>query len=182
MKAFLVAGTAALLALAAGAPALALSGQCFWDQLEPPTREALLDGYQRLGPQVLDRVFISDRELQAIDARCGAAAVDGELKERLLAAVAFEHGSAVFLKGWLHWSDADIQAAWSRLRPEETGLLRRQAQGALAGAPPANEDLSEAVEAFLGRDPDREDSGLADQVRGYLTSRAMREAIERRQS
>ena len=182
MKAFPVAAAAAGLALAGGAPALALSGQCFWDQLDPPTRGALLDGYQRLGPDVLDRVFISDRELRAIDTQCAAASVDGELKERLLAAVAFEHGSAVFLKGWLQWSDADLQAAWSRLRPEQTGLLRRQAQAVLSGAPPSNEDLSEAVEDFLGRDPGRLDPGLADQARGYLTSRAMREAIERRQS
>jgi hypothetical protein len=176
-----LASSAALL-VAGASPAMALSGQCFWDQLEPPTRSALLEGYQRLGPQVLDRIPIDQRELAAIDARCAAQGAQEELKDRLLTAVVLEHGSAVFLKGWLRWDDAAIQGAWSRLGPEEIGLLRRQAQGALTGAEPADVDLSRAVGAFLGRDPSREDPGLLDQVHGYLTSRAIREAIERRQS
>jgi hypothetical protein len=168
------------LALAAAEPALALSGECFWSHLEGPTRRALLDGYQRQGPEVMDRVFIADRELQAIDAQCEAASVDDAVKERLLAATVFEHGSAVFLKGWLRWGDGELQQAWSRLRPEQAGQLRRQAEAAVSGAPPSNEELFGPIGAFLGRDPGREDPALVDQVRGYLTSRAIREATERR--
>ena len=51
-----VSVVAAGLLLAAAQPAFALSGQCFWSHLEPPTRSDLLEGYQRQGPQVLDRV------------------------------------------------------------------------------------------------------------------------------
>jgi hypothetical protein len=181
LLAILAASASAGLLLAAASPALAISGQCFWNQLEPPTRGALLEGYQRLGPQVLDRVPISERELTAIDVQCGAQDAPGDLKDRLLTAVVLEHGSAVFLKGWLHWDDQAIQDAWSRLGPEAISVLRRQAQAVLAGVPPEDADLSGAVGAFLGRDPSREDPGLVDQARGYLTSRAMREAIERRQ-
>ena len=166
------------LVLSAASPALAMSGQCFWDRLEPPTRNALLDGYQRLGPEVLDRVPVSDRELAAIDAACGPG--PDALKERLLSAVVFEHGSAVFLKGWLRWDDMALQAAWNRIPPEAAGALRRQAEAALSGAPPGGEDsVMGAVGAFLARDPASQPPGLVDQVRGYLTSRAMREVIER---
>ena len=103
--AILASAASASLLLLAASPALALSGQCFWDQLEPATRGALVNGYQQQGPQVLDRVFVSDRELRAIDEQCGAGSAPGELKDRLLAAVVFEHGSAVFLKGALHWDE-----------------------------------------------------------------------------
>jgi hypothetical protein len=177
-RATVLASAAAGLLLLAGSPALAMSGQCFWERLEPPTRGALLDGYQRLGPEVLDRVPISDRELAAIDAACGPG--PGALKERLLSAVVFEHGSAVFLKGWLRWDDMAIQAAWNRVGPQAAGALRRQAEDVLSGAPPAGEDaVTGAIGAFLGRDPAAQPPGLVDQVRGYLTSRAMREVIER---
>jgi hypothetical protein len=178
MKAFPLAVFSALLAVAGARPALALDGQCFWSHLEEPTRRQLLEGYQRLGPQVLDRVLISDREIQSIDAQCGGASADPQLKERLLSAVIFEHGSAVFLKGWLRWDDQAIQGAWSRLGPDQSARLRRQADGVLRAAPPPEEDLSGAVGAFLGRDPAGVDPAVADQVRGYLISRAMREAIE----
>jgi hypothetical protein len=180
MKALPVAVAASLLAVFGAGRALALSGQCFWSHLEEPTRRDLLEGYQRLGPGVLDRVYISDREIQSIDAQCAAAEADPALKERLLSAVVLEHGSAVFLKGWLRWDDAAIQGAWSRLGPDEADRLRRQASAVITGTEPANSDLTGAVGAFLGRDPGREDPGLVDQVRGYLTSRAVREAIERR--
>ena len=181
MKHFVILSGLAGASLMLGArPALALNGQCFWSHLEPATRSALLDGYQRLGPQVLDRVFVSDRELDAIDSQCGADRGDDALKERLLAAVTFEHGAAVFLKGWLRWDDGALQGAWTRLGPEQTARLRRQADAILTGAPSADDDLHDAIGAFLQRDPAREDPALVDQLRGYLTSRAMREAIERR--
>ncbi len=180
MKSVLVLAAGAVLALAAGGPALALTGECFWSHLEGPTRRALLDGYQRLGPQVLDRTPIADRELQAIDAQCEADRVDEAIKERLLTAVVLEHGSAVFLKGWLRWSDHDLQQAWIRLRPDEATLLRRQAEAVVSRLPGADPDLRGPIGSFLGHDPAREDPALVDQVRGYLTSRAVREAIERR--
>jgi hypothetical protein len=180
MRAFAISATAAALALGAASPALALSGQCFWSHLEVATRQNLIDGYQRLGPQVLDRVFISDREFSAIDAQCGADRAEPSVKERLLAAVTFEHGSAVFLKGWFRWDDQTLQGAWMRLTPGQAAQLRGQAEAALSAAQPGGDDLRGAIGSFLGRDPDREDPAVIDQVRGYLTSRAMREAIERR--
>jgi len=171
------AATAGLLLIAAG-PSWALSGQCYWSRLEQPTRDALLQGYQRLGPQVLDRVPVSDRELADIDAACGPGPED--LKDRLLSATVLEHGSAAFLKGWLRWDDDAIQAAWARIDPEQAEQLRRQADAVLARSAPSDESLSRAVGEFLGQDPDRQAPGVVDQVRGYLTSRAIREAIERR--
>jgi hypothetical protein len=168
-------------ALVLGAqPALALNGQCFWNQLDPTTRGALVNGYQRLGPEVLDRVLISDHELDAIDRQCADGRGDDALKERLLSAVTLEHGAAVFLKGWLRWDDGALQDAWTRLGPEQKARLLRQADASLTGAAAGDDDLREAISTFLQRDPAREDPALVDQVRGYLTSRAMREAIERR--
>jgi len=179
-RALLALAFASAALTASAGPALALSGQCFWSHLEVPTRQNLLDGYQRDGPAVLDRIAISDRELASLDEQCDARSVDPSIKERLLAATVFEHGSAVFLKGWLRWDDGAIQAAWLRLSPEQAAGLRRQAEGVLAGQPPdPSGNLGGATGAFLGRDPSREDPALIDQVRGYLTSRSMREAIER---
>ena len=176
--AILAPAVSAGLLLLAAQPASAMTGQCFWQQLQAPTRQALLDGYQRLGPQVLDRVQISDRELGAIDSACGPG--PDALKERLLSAVVLEHGSAVFLKGWLHWDDAAMEAAWSRLSPDQARLLRRDANAILAGEQPADQSLTDAIGEFLDREPGRDSAGVVDQVRGYLTSRAIREAIERR--
>jgi hypothetical protein len=166
-----------VLLLMAG-PASALSGQCFWNQLQALTRGALVQGYQRLGPQVLDRVQISDGELAAIDSNCGPG--PDALKERLLSAVVLEHGSAVFLKGWMHWDDQGIQQAWGRIDPDQSQILRGQAEALVAGAQQPEQSLSRAIGEFLGHDPERDEPGVADQVRGYLTSRAIREAIERR--
>lgn len=165
-----------LLLLLAG-PGWALDGRCFWNQLQPMTRGALLQGYQRLGPQVLDRVPIGDAELSAIDANCGPG--PDALKERLLTAVVLEHGAAQFLKGWMRWDDAAIDAAWARIDPEQAERLHRQARAVVDGGPQADESLSRAIGQFLDRDPDQLDPGVADQARGYLTSRAIREAIER---
>lgn len=182
MKPVLVLVAGALLALSAAEPALALTGECFWSHLEGPTRRALLDGYQRQGPEVMDRVFISDRELQSIDAQCEAGRSDDGVKERLLAATVFEHGAAVFLKGSMRWSDQDLQQAWSRLKPDEASQLRRQAEAVISGVQGADEDLRGPIASFLGRDPGGEDPALVDQLRGYLTSRSIREAIERRRT
>ena len=159
-------------------PRPALSGECFWRHLERPTRAALLQGYQQLGPDVLDRVFISDDEHRAIDEACQAArGADPSTKQRLLAAIVVEHGAAVFLKGRLRWQDEDIQAAWRRLDPEARSRLRREADAALGPRAPGPDDIEGLAEVFLG--PAAQDTSALDQAKAYLTSRAVREAIER---
>ena len=167
------------LGLAAAPAAQAMTGACLWDHLRSETRNALIRGYLRDGPDVLDRVYVSDEEFDAIDSACDGRRTDERLKERLLAAVVFEHGSAVYLKQRLGWRDDDIQRAWERMAPDSLAMLRRSADTILDEMDPINDELSSPVRAFLGTHPD-EDPPLADQARGYLTSRAMREAIERR--
>lgn len=167
------------LTLAAATSARAMTGACLWDHLRPETRSALIRGYLRDGPDVLDRVYVSDQEFDAVDTACEGRRTDERVKERLLAAVVFEHGSAVYLKQRLGWRDDDIQHAWERIAPDGLAMLRRSADTILEEKDPINDDLSGPVRAFL---PPRQndDPPLADQARGYLTSRAMREAIERR--
>jgi len=173
-------GLAGLVFLAAR-PAMAMSGACLWGQLRPETRSALIGGYLRDGPDVLDRVYISDAEFDAVDRTCdGSHRTDEALKERLLSAVVFEQGSAVYLKQKLGWRDGDIQAAWERIAPDHQAMLRRSADTILANRDPINDDLSGPVRAFLGPRTADSDPALADQARGYLTSRAIREAVERR--
>ena len=169
------------LCLVAARPAMAMSGDCLWDHLRPETRTELIRGYMRDGPDVLGRVFISDAEYDAVDTGCdGSRRAEERTKERLLAAVVFEHGSAVFLKQRLGWRDGDIQSAWDRILPADQARLRRSADTILSERDPIEDDLSAPVRAFLGGRRADDDASLADQARGYLTSRSMREAIERR--
>jgi hypothetical protein len=58
---------------------------------------------------VLDRPHQRPR-VRGHGRRLRAAQVPDPVKERLLA-VTFEHGPAVFLKGWLKWGDGDLQRA-----------------------------------------------------------------------
>ncbi len=170
--------TAAAAGLAA-TPSHAMSGDCVWGQLAPATRDAMIQGYLRNGPDVLGRVFVSARELEDIDANCASTAVPDDLKDRLFSAVVLERGAAVFLKQRLGWRDEDLQDAWERMAPHERAALRRGADAILQGERPAD-DLSDAMRAFLGDSPALDDPKAIDEVMGYLTSRAIREAIEQR--
>ena len=163
------------------APALAMDGACVWDHLQPATRDAFVSGYVRQGPEVIDRVSVSEQEYDAIDQACAPRPLDEDIKDRLLAAVVLEQGSAAVLKGRLGWTDADLQAGWRRLGPDQRAALGQGARAALdgTGAPPgdASDELLGAVRTFLGRSAG-DDRVTEDQAGGYLTSRAVREAIE----
>lgn len=172
---------AAALALGATHPAMAMSGRCFWNQLRPQTRDILLDAYQRQGPAGIDPSTIGDAELQAMDETCGAGRADVDLKERMLAAVVFEQGSAAILTRALEWDGRALDAAWDRLSPDDRSLLNRGAEAVLDGAQTPREDLAPIVSDFLGEAvARRQPPAVADEARGYLTSRALIEAIERR--
>jgi hypothetical protein len=173
----LAAAGAAAVALGAASPGLAMSGDCFWRHLQPATREAFLREYGRLGPEVLDRVAVSDREYAAMDAACGGSGSSSGLKDRLLGATVIEHGAAVYLQGKLGWDSQAIQAAWSRLSPDLLDRLHQEARLALRSQSPRSEDLDRAARRFLGSDPS--EPAVLDQARAYVTSRVMREAVER---
>ena len=174
----LIAGLgAALLGIAAASPGFAMSGECFWRHLSQPTRDAFLKNYGRLGAEVLDRVAVDDADYAQIDSACGAASADPATKDRLLAASVIEHGSAVFLEGRLHWDADAIQAAWSRLPPEDLDGLHGQASQVLRGQAPGEADVSGPARRFVGNAAG-EDRDVLAQARAYVTSRAMRETIE----
>ncbi len=162
---------------AAASPCFAMTGECFWRHLSPATREAFLRDYSRLGAEVLDRVAVGDDEYAEMDSACGAAEADPAAKDRLLAATVIEHGSAVFLQGRLRWDGEAIQAAWRRLPQEDREALSDQANAVLSGRAPAQADVTGPARRFVGEEaqPDRD---LLDQASAYVTSRAMREAIE----
>ncbi len=168
---------AALVGVAAASPGFAMSGECFWRHLSPATREAFLKDYGRLGAEVLDRVAVDDADYAAIDSACDAASADPATKDRLLAATVIEHGSAVFLEGRLHWDADVIQAAWSRLPREDLDGLHGQARQVLRGQAVEQADVTGPARRFVGSGGDG-DRDVLDQARAYVTSRAMREAIE----
>ncbi|MGZ6016902.1 MAG: hypothetical protein ACXWKM_14280 [Phenylobacterium sp.] len=174
-----LAGAAAALALGLAGSASAMTGACLWAHLQQPTRTALVEGYQRDGTDVLDKVLITDREFKAIDELCtDGPDLSDDQKERLLAAVVYEHGAAIFLERRLNWDDAAIHAALERLPEADKAALRRGAEAVLAGREPSG-DPSAAAAAFLSGTNAMEDKGAIDEAVGFLTSRAMREAIER---
>ena len=174
---FAAAGAAAVMTLAAS-PGFAMTGDCFWTHLSPATRDAFLSDYGRLGADVLDRVAVSADEYGAIDTDCGAAGADPATKDRLLGAVVIEHGAAVFLQGRLHWDSGAVQDAWSRVPQEDVDWLHDQARQVLRGQSAGTADVTTLARAFLGPGADP-DPAVLDQARAYITSRAMREEIER---
>ena len=173
----LAAAGAVVVAFGAAGPSFAMSGECLWRHLEPATRDAFLRQYPRLGPEVLDRVAVSDREYDAMDEACGAAGADPALKDRLFGAIVIEHGSAVYLEGKLGWDNGAIQDAWERLPPDMLDRLHREARLTLRRQSPQSDDLDRAARTFLGSDPS--DRAVFDQARAYVTSRIMRETVER---
>lgn len=170
-------GAAAVL-IGAASPGFAMTGECFWTHLSPATREAFLGDYQRMGADVFDRVAVSADEYNLIDSACGAADADAATKDRLLGAVVIEHGAASYLQGRLHWDSDAIQNAWGRLGSEDVDWLHDQARQVLRGQNSGTADVTTLARAFLGQDADP-DPAVLDQARAYVTSRAMREAIER---
>jgi hypothetical protein len=176
-KHLLAAAGAAALALAAASPSFAMSGECLWRHLEPATRDAFLREYGRLGPAVLDRVAISDREYAAMDEACGGSGADPALKDRLLGSTVIEHGSAVYLQGRLGWDNQAIQAAWARLSPELLDRLHAEARQALRSRTSPSDELDRAARRLLGSNPPT-DPAVLDQARAYVTSRVMRETVE----
>jgi hypothetical protein len=171
----LAAGVAVAL-LGVGSPSFAMSGDCFWRRLSPATRGSFLREYGRLGPEVLDRVAVSDREYAAMDEACGGSGWDPALKDRLLGATVIEHGAAVYLQGKLGWDNQAIQSAWERLSPELLDRLHQEARQALRGQSQQSDGLGRAARRFLGSDPS--DPAVLDQARAYVTSRIMRETVE----
>lgn len=173
----LAAAGAAALATLAASPSLAMTGECFWSHLSPATRATFLSNYGQLGAEALDRVKVSADEYGAMDSACGAAGVDPAIKDRLLGADVIEHGSAAFLEGSLRWDNDAIETAWSRLTQDDLDSLHDQAREAIRGRASDDEDVTVQARRFLG-DMVVTNPQVLDQARAYVTSRAMREAIE----